>query len=256
VNPRKNVYYDHGEGRGGTVIDLVSRLSGETDVASILRIVSGLVGEIVPTVSREVRTGKDPSLGRESLAGAKELSHPALVKYLEGRAIPPDFARQYVKEVHYQAGGKPYFGIGFRNESGGYEVRNPYFKGCIGTKDISVLPGTTHKIVNVFEGFMDFLSWPLLSGETNETTALILNSVALTDRAVSYFQAHPANEIRLFLDNDQAGRSAVERLRTALPSCRIVDMSDRYRESGDVNRELMRLRDRKAELQKAIRKGK
>jgi hypothetical protein len=263
VNTRKNVWFDHGEGKGGNVIDLVSRLSGETSVASILKVVAGLVGEVVSPAKRDEREGRDLRAGQNQRGervfptSEKELSQNALGKYLEGRAIPIEFARKYVKEVHYQAGGKPYFGIGFKNQSGGYEIRNPYFKGTIGTKDISVIPGTNPKIVNIFEGFMDFLSWPLLSGDTDpQETAVILNSVSLADRAVAYFHTKAPEEIRLFLDNDSAGRSTVERIRTALPKIRVVDMSDRYRESEDVNRELLRLRDRKAELQRAMGKGK
>ena len=257
VNTRKNVWYDHGEGCGGNVIDLVSRLSGETSIAGVLKIVAGFMGGIVPTAPSAVRAGKGGGGERISATGEKELSHPALVQYLDGRAIPLEFARRYVREVRYRAGEKEYFGIGFRNESGGYEVRNPYFKGGIGTKDISVVPGTAPGIVNVFEGFMDFLSWPSLSGEPEpKETALVLNSVSLVSRAIAYLQAHPFEEIRLFLDRDEAGRKAEKQLREALPSCRIIDMSDRYRESEDVNRELVRLRDRKAELERAMKKGK
>jgi hypothetical protein len=35
--------------------------------------------------------------------------------------------------------GRNYFAIGFPNRSGGYEIRNAYFKGCISPKDISVI---------------------------------------------------------------------------------------------------------------------
>ena len=257
VNARKNVWYDHGEGRGGTVIDIVSRLSGETSIASVLKLVSDLVGGSVAVVSREVVIGKGREGERVLPVGDAELSHPALVKYLQGRAIPSEFASRYVREVRYRVGEKNYFGIGFKNESGGYEVRNPYFKGCIGAKDISVVPAENSGIINVFEGFMDFLSWPLLSGEGYQReTALVLNSVSLVSRAVSYFQTHPFEEIRLFLDRDEAGRTAERHLREALPSCRIVDMSDRYRESEDVNRELVRVENRKTELENTMRKGK
>jgi hypothetical protein len=257
VNTAKNVWYDHGEGKGGTVIDLVIRLSGERNVAAVLKIVSGLVEGIVTDVVREIVTGEDRKTERYRSTSDHALFHPALVQYLKSRAISPEFAGRFVREIRYQVGGKEYFGIGFRNESGGYEVRNPYFKGGIGTKDISVVPGTVPApgIVNVFEGFMNFLSWPLLSGEEiGKEAALVLNSVSLVPRAVAYFKAHPVEEIRLFLDNDEPGRNAEKRLREALPGQRIVDMSDRYLGSKDVNEELVRVRAWKAELDSAIRK--
>jgi len=256
VNTRKNVWYDHGEGKGGTVIDLIARLSNETSVARVLALVSEMVCGIVPDVHREIRIPEGRGGEKSRTIGEKELSHPALLQYLITRAIPPDFARRHVREIRYEIAGKAYFGIGFRNQGGGFEVRNPYFKGCVGTKDISVVGETTGGIVNVFEGFMDFLSWPLLAGTGEHTeAAIVLNSVSLADRAIARLREHPPEEIRLFLDNDPAGRAAVERIRTALPGTRVVGMADRYRDSTDVNQELVRRRDRKAELEKAMGKG-
>jgi len=62
--------------------------------------------------------------------------------------------------MYYTYNGKSYFALAFANESGGYELRNRYYKGCYGHKDISLIPGrnTASKSVAVFEGFMDFLS--------------------------------------------------------------------------------------------------
>lgn len=31
------------------------------------------------------------------------------------------------------------FSVAFGNQSGGYELRNPYFKGCMGSKDLSII---------------------------------------------------------------------------------------------------------------------
>jgi DNA primase len=256
VSTQKNVWFDHGEGKGGTVIDLIARLSNETSVAKVLALVSEMVEGIVPEVHREIRVPDGKEGAKSRTIGEKELSHPALLKYLITRAIPPEFARRYVREIRYEISGKAYFGIGFRNQGGGFEVRNPYFKGCVGTKDISVIGEGTGGIVNVFEGFMDFLSWPLLAGKAEHTeTAVVLNSVSIVDRAIARLRENPPEEIRLFLDNDTAGRAAVERIRAALPETRVVDMADRYRDSEDVNQELVRRRDRKAELEKAMGKG-
>ena len=66
-----------------------------------------------------------------------ELSHEALKGYLKERGIDPAIAGRFCKEVTYGIRGKRYFAIGFMNRSGGYELRNPMFKGCISPKDIS-----------------------------------------------------------------------------------------------------------------------
>jgi hypothetical protein len=253
VNSRKNVWYDHGEGKGGNVIDLVARLTGESAVARILVLVSDLVNGIVPTTTtrRERLPGNDPVVGA-ACHEERDLCHPALLKYLQVRAVSLEIARRHVREVRYRVGSKDYFGIGFRNESGGYEIRNPYFKGCIGHKDISVVPGPNSGTVDLFEGFMDFLSWPTLSGESNAShTSIVLNSVTLTNRAIDYLRARPAEEIRLFFDRDDAGRAATARIREAFPSTRVLDMSDRYPDSEDVNKALVRARDRREELKRS-----
>ena len=59
------------------------------------------------------------------------------------------------KEIHYELRKRHYFAIAFENKTGGYEVRNPYYKGCIKGKDISVIRYNKDIIQNhvcVFEG--------------------------------------------------------------------------------------------------------
>lgn len=92
----------------------------------------------------------------------RELSHHALLSYLRSRYISENIGRLYCKEIHYELRKRHYFAIAFENKTGGYEVRNPYYKGCIKGKDISVIRYNKDIIQNhvcVFEGFMDFLSY-------------------------------------------------------------------------------------------------
>ena len=68
-----------------------------------------------------------------------------------------EVATAVCNELHYDSNGKHYFGIGFPNSAGGYEIRNPFFKGCIAPKNISVFyANEPKKICFLFEGFMDF----------------------------------------------------------------------------------------------------
>ncbi len=68
------------------------------------------------------------------------LRHHALLSYLHSRMIDSDIGRMFCKEVHYELRQRRYFALAFGNISGGYEVRNPYYKGCIKNKDISLIP--------------------------------------------------------------------------------------------------------------------
>ena len=54
------------------------------------------------------------------------LSHPALIRYLDDRCIDMEVGASVCKELHYDFNGKHYFGIGFPNIAGGYELRNPF----------------------------------------------------------------------------------------------------------------------------------
>ena len=44
----------------------------------------------------------------------------ALIQYLESRKIRLEFAKEYLKEVYFSQNGKNYFGLCWKNDSGGY----------------------------------------------------------------------------------------------------------------------------------------
>ena len=67
-------------------------------------------------------------------------------------------------------------------KGGGYEIRNPFFKGCVPPKDVTLLSvGSTS--CNVYEGFMDYLSARAL-GIGGKEDHLVLNSVSNVARGV------------------------------------------------------------------------
>ena len=142
------------------------------------------------------------------------LSHPALIRYLQDRCIDIEVAKSVCKEVHYEVNNKRYFAIGFPNCGGGYELRIPFFKGCIAPKDIShFYADEPKKICFLFEGFIDFLSFMTLRriqnpqyNELSNQDYLILNSVTNIHKALKCLSVY--NNIQCFLDNDEAGRNA------------------------------------------------
>ena len=84
----------------------------------------------------------------------RDLTHPALLRYLQGRGIDLTLAKRECRELRFTHDGKPYFAIGFPNVAGGYEVRNSFFKGCIAPKDITHIrqQGEPREKCLVFEG--------------------------------------------------------------------------------------------------------
>jgi hypothetical protein len=170
-----------------------------------------------------------------------ELTHPALLRYLQERGINSDLARLECKELHFIHNGKPYFAIGFPNVAGGYEVRNRFFKGCIAPKDISHIRqhGESREKCLVFEGMMDYLSFLTLRMRNCPTMPdldrqdyVILNSVANISKAMDVL--HGYERIHCLLDNDEAGRNAYLELAREF-SGRIRDFSDNYNGHKDLN---------------------
>lgn len=222
----QNVWYDHGIGEGGSIIDLVARMENCTISEAIKRLEQNnslTTVDIQPPVKNT----------RIEIISVSSLEHPALVRYLSDRKIDLATARKYCNEVRYAIDGKEYFAIGFKNDAGGWELRNPLFKGSSTPKNITTVKNGSDAVM-VFEGFTDFLSY--LSLKRNPSPSIdtaVLNSVANLAKAVPFLSSHTT--VHSFLDNDDAGRKALEKLRACLPSSEVVDHSAFYRNHKDLN---------------------
>ena len=159
------------------------------------------MGSVSEALAYIERTAGDASLPRIRLPAAPPrpvetdmknlmvvpLRHHALLSYLQSRMIDADIGRMFCKEVHYELRQRHYFALAFGNVSGGYEVRNAYYKGCINSKDVSLIPhlrGEVQSCICLFEGFMDFLSYLTLRQMKDNTICidaacdyLVMNSV-------------------------------------------------------------------------------
>ena len=157
------------------------------------------------------------------------------MQYLTERQIDLGVARKHCQEIYYKHNGKPYFALAFGNESGGYEIRNKYFKGCISPKDITVVNNNSPSCA-ILEGFMDYLSFLTLCAgkgvDTSKYDYLILNSVAKLSKATAMVSNYQT--LHAYLDNDTAGRNATAELRKIFGS-RLVDHAENYREYKDLN---------------------
>ena len=142
------------------------------------------------------------------------LKNTVLLDYLERRGIPSDIASRECVEVHYRMRGKWYFSVGFKNRKGGIEIRNPYFKGAVSPKDITHVSHNAgdrrQSPVLVFEGFMDYLSYLALKNGQTVPDCVVLNSVTNLPKAVDILRSY--GQVCCFLDNDEAGRKAVEEI--------------------------------------------
>ena len=235
VDYGQNLWYDHGIGEGGSIIDLVARMERCSIGEAIRRLENDVPGAHSFSSHRDTPVSArrpEPEKPRIEIVSVGELKHPALVDYLTGRGIDPA-ARKYCHEVRYRIGDKEYFAIGFRNDAGGWELRNRSFKGSSTPKNITTIRNGSDTVM-VFEGFIDFLSYLSLKGAASPTIdTAVLNSVANLRWAIPFLECH--RTIHAFFDNDEAGRKALDSLRESLPGSEVVDQSPFYRNHKDLN---------------------
>ena len=238
VNTELNQWYDFGTGKGGSIIALAQELYGSDYVPYLLGKIAEQVPHVRPVSFSFRQQASEPSFQHLKVG---ELTHPALLRYLQERGINTALAQTECKELHFIHNGKPYFAIGFPNVAGGYEVRNRFFKGCIAPKDISHIrqQGVSRNVCYLFEGFMDYLSFLTIRVKNNPqysrlTTQdyIILNSVSNLAKVENLLATYV--QIGSFLDNDTAGRNACESLRAKFGE-RLLDKSLYYREYKDLN---------------------
>jgi len=171
----------------------------------------------------------------------RELKNTALIDYLQSRKIDLATANAAgIKELYYinKNNNKHYFGLCFENESGGFEVRNKFFKGSFGKKDITVKKNSSSKEVNIFEGFLDYASSIVISkGKVLAQNNIILNSVAEKNRAVETILGMDINTVKLYLDNDEAGKKTAAFFKAELSKkgIKVEDRSVYYANFDDLN---------------------
>lgn len=251
VDWNANLWHDFGTGEGGSIIDLVARMEN-CSVANAIRKLEGETGNPESTLHCEqvTATADNP---RIEIISFGELKHPALTAYLRERSIDLPTARKYCYEVRYSIDGRRYFAIGFKNDAGGWELRNRIFKGSIIPKNITTINNGSDTVM-VFEGFMDFLSYLSLKNRPSPSIdTTVLNSVANLQKAVPFLESH--STVHAFLDNDESGRKAVARMQGLLPKSEVIDQSKFYRKHKDLNDYLREHRSPKQNHNPVRKKG-
>lgn len=238
VNTERNLWYDFGAGRGGNIIALAQELYASDSLPYLLERIAEQAPSVCPV---SFSFGRQPfSKPSFQQLEAVPLSSPALFSYLRQREINTELAKRECCEVRYLTDGKPYFAVGFPNRSGGYEIRNKFFKGCIAPKDIThIRQGEPKEACCLFEGFMDYLSFLTLRlercpdhPELDGQDYIVLNSTANLSKAMRPLGDY--ERIHCFLDNDKAGMEAIQELREEY-GLRIRDASHIYEGYKDLN---------------------
>lgn len=255
VNTEREQWFDFGLGKGGNIITLAAHLYATESVPYILKRIEEQTPHVRPvSFSFHRQSATEPSFQQLDIV---QLFSPALLSYLQERGINTALAKRECREAHFTNNGKRYFAIAFPNISGGYEIRNRYFKGCIAPKEISHIrqSGEPRKACYVFEGFMDYLSFLTLrlescpqSPDFDRQDYMVLNSVANVSKALYPLGSY--ERIHCFLDNDHAGMEALQQIRKEYDNTRhIRDASHIYSGCKDLNEYLQKRAETKKQAQ-------
>ncbi|WP_276500978.1 CHC2 zinc finger domain-containing protein [Terrimonas pollutisoli] len=262
VNRRMNVWYDHGIGKGGTLVDfgkLFYRCSVK-ELLSRLEDEKAIIVSFHPLGYQPAGEKKKLSneAGKIHVLSSREITDPILREYLNNRRIPLAIANQFCHEVAFELYGKKHLAIGFKNDNGGYELRNAYFKGSSTPKEPRLIQRNGEKELAVFEGFFSFLSFQTLQ-QSNKKSAiglpdihaasLVLNSLSFFEKSRGLMENY--DSIHLFLDLDRMGQQCTQQ---ALQwSDKYHDQSRYYQRFKDLNEYL--IKSVSHELKQSRRRG-
>lgn len=134
VSRKKNRWYDLATMESGDIIDLGKMMYNTNDIMEVIRHIQNyttaelVIRERLPSEVQGERTGTFHNVA------VRQLSNEKLLAYLGSRGIDRTVAAEFCREIHFSLGCRHYYGIGFGNVQGGYEVRNPFFKGTVGQR--------------------------------------------------------------------------------------------------------------------------
>ena len=156
VDYNQNLWYDFALDEGGSLIDLVMKLHN----CSLIQAIELFNGKqnILPKLSIANSETNSPSQSRIEIIGSTNLCHPNLIEYFTHRGINLNIAKKYCKEIHYRIGDRSFYAIGFPNNSYGYALRNPYFKGCLPPSNVSYVPSPSEQIIRKLCGMANNLN--------------------------------------------------------------------------------------------------
>jgi DNA primase len=222
VNPLKNVFRDFSTDNKGDSITLLQKLDKVDFSTAVNRLLDFSGFEIMyePDLIKTRAANAPYSTVLKNLP----LSSPNLIEYFHNRRIDVDTAKLYVKEVNYINPKGKFYGAGFKNDEGGFEIRaltknGNVFKCFVGNKkSITTIPFSDNETVLLFEGFTDFLSYlTFYKLKYPFCNTIILNSTSLLSVEVVN-KLSKFTVIESYLDNDKAGKEALFKLEKYLDS--------------------------------------
>jgi len=238
VHRGKNRWSDYTGGgcESGDLIDLVQKLESVSwkDAIDIIlkRKESHNVAKINPNVVKNIKKGTE-------IIDVCDIIDHRLISYLQKeRKVNIEIARKYCDQISVRFPNskdnpdKIHAAIGFQNNKEGYEVRNKYLKVATSPKSISTIRGRKSNELNVFEGFINFLSllqynkvWGL------DGDVVVMNSLSFYNEVINLSREY--DKVNLYLDNGTAGNEKTMLIRNSAHQAR--DCRGFYKGFEDIN---------------------
>jgi len=244
VNDRSGKWYDHGDAKGGNIIDIAALIWNNQNIKEVVARINEMYSEIDVSalLQKKAKLEHIPKKTAHEIVRIQPLGNNfAISGYLQERGVY-EAAQQsgLLKEVYYDhisenGTKKRFFGVGWQNESGGWEIRSKYGKTCIAQKDILVRNGTSGT-ANVFEGMMDYLSALTEKMASYSDAAIVLNGLAMSEKAIARLREITPRETKLFLDNGTGGDRFTKTIMQEIPKA--IDMRGLYSGYGDYNEKI------------------
>jgi hypothetical protein len=235
VNIKLNKWYDWsgGENKGGDLVNFGTNFFKCSVKDFLAKMDSYYISLTAHQMQPHVIKARDEQDSQIKVTSARSLTSLSLLNYLKKRKIPQHIARRYCQEINYELKGKGYYSIGFKNDAGGYAMRNEYVKFASSPNASTFINNGTTDIA-VFEGFFDFLSYKAVYDKQPEPPRnyLILNSTSFFENNLPLMQEH--SKVHLFLDNDKAGQKCVDQA-LALGKEKFIDERQLYKNYNDLN---------------------
>jgi DNA primase len=250
INKNLNYWYLHSEGIGGNNVDFMKKYLN----ASVKEVLEWAEKQNFSSFQQQNVIHSINSKPNYQITEIKKLQNEHLKSYLHQRGLS-QIIYPLIKEVHFTIGEKNLYAICFENLSGGWELRNSFYKGSLQKKDISILNFNNEsqnqnkigKRIAVFEGFMDALSFvemkPFFNGDL-----LVMNSISLLNKTKDHLKNY--SEIHLFLDNDKAGENCKTSILKSFPEAK--NHSEIYALHKDLNEYFVFRNNTKIEKQQQV----
>ena len=140
-----------------------------------------------------------------------------LIQYItQIRKIPITLANLYLSEVlvYNSNSDKKYPAIAFKTDAGSYELRSQFVKVAAGKKSITTISVQGSTALNIFEGFINFLSHLVYSNQlVPVNTTIVLNGTGQLDSVIPKLEDYQI--INSFVDLGTAGRVAHNKILNA-----------------------------------------